>query len=504
MNPSAAQGAPLVELPGGWVRGVRLPGLDVFKGLPYAAAPFGAHRFDPPAEAMPWPGVRDAGAFAPAPPQWPRQPVDADIEMVGGEDCLALNVWSPSERDGGAGLPVLVWIPGGGFLRGGSQEALYDGAALARHGLVVVSINYRIGADGFMQLEDAPANRGLLDQIAALQWVQRHIACFGGDPRHVTVMGQSAGAGALACLLGLPAAQGLMRRAILQSPSVGCQTQEEGTRIAQGIAGLLGVQPTRAGMSGVPLRALVRAVARMAADPALRRRHGIGPRHAFPLRPVLDGQMLVHRPLAALCHRWTTARPALELLVGSNCEEMNLYLVPGGEIDRIVPAQLDEFMLDAGLPADALPLYGAELRARNGTEPSPGELLVAMQSDFHYRVPARRIADLAERAGLRVHRYEFAWRSPMWSGRLGAAHGMELPFVFGTTHTPAGREFCGDAPPAELTTQMQAAWVGFAKTGEPGWPHHDRSTQAFMRFDEASHADTERTMPSMRCWDGIV
>lgn len=504
MSLAASRAAPQVTLSDGRVRGTGLAGVDVFRGLPYAAAPFGDHRFDLPVPVVPWTGVRDAGAFAPAPPQWPRQPADAAPAMVGGEDCLALNVWTPAAREPDARLPVLVWIPGGGFLRGGSQEPLYDGAALARQGVVFVSLNYRIGADGFMQLEDAPANRGLCDQLAALQWVRRHIAHFGGDPAQVTVMGQSAGAGALACLLGLPAAQGLMRRAILQSPSVGCQTLEEATRMAQGIAGLLGVPANRAGIGGVPLESLVRAVARMAADPALRRRHGIGPKHAFPLRPVLDGQMLTQKPLDALRQQWSAAPPALDLLVGSNRDEMNLYLVPGGEIDRIGPTQVDDFMRDAGLPADALPVYRAALAARKGSEPSAGELLVAMQSDFHYRVPARRVADLADRVGLRAHLYEFEWRSPMWSGRLGAAHGMELPFVFATTQTPAGREFCGTAPPAALSAGMQAAWVAFAKTGEPGWTRHDASTRRLMRFDDPSREDADRPDAAMRCWDGIV
>lgn len=504
MSLAAAPDAPTVELPEGRLRGTSLPGLDVFLGMPYAAAPFGVHRFDPPAPVAPWSGLRDASVFAAASPQWPRQPADAAVAMGGGEDCLALNVWTPTDRAPEARLPVLVWLPGGGFLRGGSQEPLYDGAALARQGVVFVSLNYRIGADGFMQLADAPANRGLLDQIAALQWVQRHIARFGGDPDRVTVMGQSAGAGALACLLGLPAARGLMRRAILQSPSVGCQTLDEATRMAQGIAGLLGVPATRAGLGAVPLEALVRAVARMAGDAALRRRHGIGPKHMFPLRPVLDGQLLTQKPLDALRSAWSATRPTLDLLVGSNREEMNLYVVPGGEIDRITTTQVDDFMRDAGLPPEALPVYRAAMTARHGTEPSAGEVLVAMQSDFHYRVPARRIAGLAQDVGLRAHLYEFDWRSPMGSGRLGAAHGMELPFVFGTTHTPAGREFCGTQPPQALGARMQAAWIAFAKTGEPGWPPHEATTRRLMRFDDPSHEDCDRPEAPMQGWDGIV
>ena len=150
MNQPAIRAEPVVDLPDGRVRGLGLPGLDVFRGLPYAAAPFGAHRFDPPAPVVRWTGVRDAGAFAPAPPQWPRQPADAAVamvKMVGGEDCLALNVWTPSAREPDARLPVLVWIPGGGFLRGGSQEPLYDGAALARQGVDGEALGQGFGGD---------------------------------------------------------------------------------------------------------------------------------------------------------------------------------------------------------------------------------------------------------------------------------------------------------------------------------------------------------------------
>ena len=206
---------------GGQLRGLWEGGVRVFRGMPYAQAPRGALRFAAPLPVSPWSGVRDATAFAPMAPQLARS-ARAGAPMLGGDDCLAVNVWAPTAEPG-AHLPIMVWVHGGGFFRGAASEPLYDGAALARRGVVVVSVQYRLGIDGFMHFEGeehaAPANRGLLDLLMALQWVRDHIHAWGGDAGRTTVFGQSAGAGALACLMGMPASRGLFQRAILQSPS---------------------------------------------------------------------------------------------------------------------------------------------------------------------------------------------------------------------------------------------------------------------------------------------
>lgn len=292
--------------------------------------------------------------------------------MLGGPDCLTVNVWTPEPR-AGAHLPVMVWIPGGGFLRGGASDPLYDGASFARKGIVFVSLQYRLGVDGFMHFGgDAPANRGLLDMQAALRWVQDHITAFGGDPERVTVFGESAGAGAIACLMGMQAAQGLFHRAILQSPSVACQTAAEAEVVRTAVAQLLGVPPTPQGLGNAPLADVLFAVHRLAEDETLRDRHGFSRRTLFPLRPVIDGQVLPQAPLAALHRRWAVPqRPALQVLVGSNAEEMRLYHVPGGAIDRITQDDVTAFMRDTGLPPAARQAYaalpacqGAIMRAR--------------------------------------------------------------------------------------------------------------------------------------------
>ncbi|WP_426305884.1 carboxylesterase/lipase family protein [Acidovorax facilis] len=505
---SASTAAPLVTLShGGQLRGLWEQGVRVFRGVPYAQAPSGTLRFAAPVPALPWPGVRDATGFAPMAPQLPRT-ARADAPMLGGEDCLAVNVWAPPAEPG-ARLPVMVWVHGGGFFRGAASEPLYDGASFARQGVVFVSLQYRLGIDGFLHFEDeagsrggaAPANRGLLDLLAALQWVREHISAWGGDPAQVTVFGQSAGAGALACVLGMPASRGLLQRAILQSPSVACQTLQEAAAARRAVAALVGVAPSLAALGAADRPAVLHAVHRLAADPALRQQHGLGIRNFFPLRPVVDGQVLVAPPLQALAQQWAAHPPDLQVLVGSNAEEMRLYHVPGGAIDRVTDAQVLAFAQDVGLPTDAVRAYQALLPPAQQT---PGELLSALQSDFYYRVPAQRIAALASEWTRSAHRYEFGWASPQWRGRLGAAHAVELPFVFANLHTAQGQEFTGAAPPAHLAQEMHQSWASFAHQGEPGWACYDGATPWVQHFNSASHCEIHSDPTRFNLWEGIL
>lgn len=484
-----------MPLPQGRVRGRHENGISVFRGIPYAAPPFGANRFKPPQAVRPTPGVLDAGEFAPAPPQAPRD-WPHNTEVVGGENCLTLNIWTGADVKAGERLPVMVWIPGGGFMRGSASDPVYDGAGFARRGVVFVSLNYRLGVDGFLQLPGAPSNRGLLDQVAALAWVHANIEAFGGDPGLVTVAGSSAGAGSLACLLGVPAAQRFIRRAILQSPSVACQTPSEASHAAEVIASMLGVAATTAGIASASMADTVRVVARLAADHDLRQRHGLGARNAFPLRPCIDGELLKALPMQALQQAWNSpTAPPLELLVGANAEEMRFYLVPGGEIDRISMARVQAFAeaCASGDGNEMLQAYAERL-----PRSTPGELLCAMQTDYYYREPARCIASMAQASGLQAHLYEFAWRSPMCSGHLGAAHSLELPFVFNTLDSPHAQAFAGKEAPRALAGRMQAAWVEFVRTGHvAGWP---ASGDLHMRFDDAPSVVETRPTPEALRW----
>ncbi|GKT26362.1 carboxylesterase family protein [Acidovorax sp. SUPP3334] len=494
---------PIVHMAhGGWLQGRHDRGVAVFRGVPYARAPQEALRFAPPEPAAAWTGLRDATAFAPVAPQWPRGGGE-NARMLGGADCLALNVWTPEPR-AAANLPVMVWIPGGGFMRGGASDPLYDGTSFAQKGIVLVSLQYRLGVDGFMHFgSEAPANRGLLDILAALRWVREHIGAFGGDPDRVTVFGESAGAGAIACLMGMDAAQGLFHRAILQSPSVACQTVAEADGVRHAVAQCLGVPPTLRGLGDAPLAEVLFAVHRLAEDEALRDRHGISRRNMFPLRPVIDGQVLAQAPLAALHRRWATPqRTPLQVLVGSNAEEMRLYHVPNGAIDRITQDDVTAFMRDTGLPPAARQAYAALPACQGGAH--AGEMLCAMQADYYYRVPARRIAALAVAHRLPVHLYELEWRSPQCGGQLGAAHGMDLPFVFGNLDTSTGRELTGQAPAQSLADAMHGAWADFATQGDPGWPEHGPATPWMQFFDDLNWCGPAPFSPAMKAWDGVL
>lgn len=480
MVAAAGSDGPCLALDGlGALRGQFENRLMVFRGVPYAATPCGARRFTAPQAVGAWDGELLALQFGLAAPQAPRLAGDA---FFGGEDCLTLNVWAPSESPVGAGWPVMVWIPGGAFMRGYAGDPVYDGAAFARHGIVFVSLNYRVGIDGFMHLPGAPANRGLLDQVCALRWVRKHVERFGGDPRRVTIAGGSAGAGSVACLIGMQDTKGLFSRAIMQSPSTSTQTLEEAERASCAIAGLLGVAPTVEAMKTVPIERCISAVNRLADDPALRQTLGMSARQYFPLRPVVDAEVLTHAPIDALLGRQGDPDfSKVDILVGSNREEMRLYLLPNGMLNEAGGELPSRF-------ADAVG-WSSRLEShyqRKYANCRPGELLCAMQSDYFYREPARLIAHHATEAGCEAYLYEFEWQSSLHGGRLGAAHGLEVPFVFDQIDTPAGREITGAGAPSSLATTMHTAWVRFVVAGLPGWPACSEEGRTIMRFAEES------------------
>ena len=459
---------PRLELPGGWVEGRWQGGQRVFLGLPYAAAPEGEARWQSPRPVAPWTGTLACDRFGPLPVQ---AGVPGSAAHQGDFDCLRLNVWCPA--DGSGPWPVMVWVPGGGFMRGGAADPLYDGAAMARRGIVFVSIQYRLGVDGFMHFDDAEPNRGLQDQLAALRWVQSHVALFGGDPRQVTVAGVSAGAGAIVHLMGMAASEGLFQRVILQSASLQTHDLEDAARIRAAVAGVLGVAPTRTALARVPLGPLTRALLGFLGNSALKQRWGLRPRNYFPVRPVVDGDWIQSRPLEAIHRRLAGGGVRWPVLLGCNAEEMRFYLVPGGEIDRVGEATVVAFVRDID--------GGESLLARHAAAPGgPGERLCRLQSDYYYRDPAIQLAETLRSAGCDTLQYEFGWHSPLHQGRMGAAHAMEIPFVLGNTGSARAREFIGAAAPATLAHDMHTAWAGFVRGDPlPQWPRGPRQLRRF-------------------------
>lgn len=487
----ATEEGPVVRLRTGELRGSRENEVVSFKRVPYALNPFTAQtRFRAPQPVTPWTGVRDATEFGPPPPQPGR---DTPPTLLGGPDDLSLNIWTPDPK--AKGLPVMIWIPGGAFIRADAGEAAYDGTRFAADGVVCVTVNYRVGVDGFMAIDGAPANRGILDQIAALEWVRDNIAAFGGDPANVTLFGQSAGAESVGILLASSRTEGLFRRAILQSPPMQAVTPQEATRLATALAGMLGLRPTSADLSGVSLEALTDAAVALNTalkDRAVWGRLSLG---GTAFLPIIDGDVLDASPLAMLARG---PKPKVPVLVGSTDQEARLYTVPNGDIDKVSQAEVDQFVGDLELPADALDVY-----RRNPDNKTIGDVYSALQSDYTFRIPALRIAEQRSRVG-NVWHYNFAWKSPAYRGRLGAAHFVDVPFSFETLASDQARTFIGDDPPTTLADAMHKAWVAFARTGDPGWPAYDPAERATMRFDTRSGIVQDPEKATRILWQDIA
>jgi para-nitrobenzyl esterase len=485
----------------GKVRGSVADGVNTFKGIPYAAPPFGANRFRPPQPVEPWSGVRDALTYGPKTPQLPYPPpVDVLCPelAVPGEDCLNLNIWS---RDLGlAGKPVMVWIPGGMFEFGTGATPWYDGSRFARDGIVCVTINYRVGADGFLYLGEGTANLGLLDQIAALAWVRENIAAFGGDPGNVTIFGESAGALSVGTLLSMPRAEGLFRRAIAQSGAAhNVISAATAQRVGQHLAEKLGVDATRQAIAAVPLDRLLAAQAELrddlAAHPDPERWGREVVVSMLPWQPVIDGDVIPAPPLDRIA---AGAGAGIDLMVGTNTDEHRMFLVPGGTIDQVTSEALAGAVAAYGLPVEAtLAAYRAAHRGA-----SAGDLLAAIQTDWCWRIPAIRLADAHAKSASATYMYEFAWRSPQFDGLLGACHALEIAFVFDMLGN--GTEpLWGTDPPQQLADTMHAAWVAFATNGDPGWPKYDLSRRATMRFNITSEVVDDPRSAERALWEGL-
>jgi para-nitrobenzyl esterase len=487
----------------GEVRGNAINGVNSFKGIPYAAPPFGTNRLRPPQPVEAWNGVRDVLNFGPTVPQ-PTAPSSLDDLLpnpnIPGEDCLNLNIWSPEL--GSARYPVMVWIHGGLFEFG--TGAAYDGSHFARDGIVCVTINYRVGAEGFLYLGEDNANLGLLDQIAALEWVQENIAAFGGDPDNVTICGESAGAMSVATLLAMPRAEGLFRRAIAQSGAAH-HTISTATarRVGRHLAAKLGVAATRAAISSVPIDRLVQAQAALNADLVAHpdpEDWGSEVVAAMLLwQPVVDGEVIPAPPIDLIM---AGAGGGIDIMVGTNTDEHRAMLVPGGAIDRVTPDFLASAVAAYGLPVEeTLFVYRA---LHPGACSS--ELFAAIQTDWYWRIPAIRLADAHAQGGSATYMYEFAWQSPEFDGRFGACHGLEIAFVFDTLDKrfkPFMGPLLGAEPPQQLADKMHAAWVAFATNGNCGWPKYDLSRRATMRFDLTSAVVNDPRSAERLLWTGV-
>ncbi|MFT3853620.1 MAG: carboxylesterase/lipase family protein [Ilumatobacteraceae bacterium] len=506
-----------VRIGAGEVSGTTDQGVHTFKGIPYAAPPVGERRLRPPQRPAAWTGTRDASQFGPVALQRPMPGVFGELgtpQNPAGDDCLNLNVWTPDP--GAGGLPVLVWIHGGAFYAGSGIDDVYNGAAFARDGVVTVTLNYRLGAHGFWHLEEhfpqlaESGNLGMLDQLAALEWVQENIAAFGGDPGRVTIAGESAGGMSVSTLMAMPRARGLFRRAIPQSGAghngISAPTA---TMIGGHLLDLLGVRPGDLdALDRVSSSAILDAEAALGdelgttRDPA---RFGEAAGSAMAFQPTYGTELLPERPIDAIA---AGSAKDIAVLVGTTKEEALIFLVDLKEMftEELVDATMDAVFTTAGRSgSESLAVYSAN---RPGAEFH--ELVAAVETDRMFTVPAVRLADALVANNSDVWRYRFDWRTPARGGVFGAHHFLELPFTFDQLDNQQAAGFLGGASPQALATAAHAAWVAFATDGDPNhaglphWPRYEPARRPTMILDEVCRVEENPSADEIALWDAVL
>jgi para-nitrobenzyl esterase len=469
----------------GDVSGTTDEGAHVFLGIPFAAPPFGEHRFTAPAPVASWDGVRECVRYGPTAPQ--KDPIATIIPepVERGEDCLNLNVFTPELGD--AKLPVFVWIHGGGFVSGCNRSPWYRGARFARDGVVLVSVGYRLGVEGFLDLPDAPPNRGVLDWIAGLEWVQENITAFGGDPSSVTIGGQSAGSSACLVLATNPRAQGLFSRAIAMSGTSDTRMPRERlTELAEKMAAQLGVRPTRDEFARFTADELIDAYGAVGTNPFTADAIGASfdPRTAA-LKPSVDGDVIPEHPFRVIADGRTEH---IDLLTGATANELN------GMIHLNVDEESAQQALSAmGLVGETLDRYMTHTGAAN-----PVGALAQAATDRAFRGNLAQLLEDRARTGGRTYGYEY--KRPSHLPGVGAAHCLDIPFAFDNLDAERVSDgLIGPNPPQALADLMHGAWVSFVRTGDAGWPAFDGERRRVMLFDDESavvegHLDLEREL----------
>jgi para-nitrobenzyl esterase len=480
----------------------------VFRGVPYAQVKGAAGRWRMAEPPTPWTGTRMATSWGPIAPQTPPVPGFslARDPTVSDEDCLNLNVWTPGLDDGRR--PVLVWLHGGGFTTGTGASALFGGRHLASKGVVVVTINYRLGALGLLAHPDLVSadgtgwgNWSLRDQIAALEWVKENIGGFGGDPDNVTVFGESAGAMAISSLLTAPDASGLFHRAVIQSGPPATASPRWAVNRAERLADHLGVPVDGlAAVRDVPAGRLVEATQRLAIEAP---NDGGLP---LALLPVIDGALLDRVPGDAIIEG---ASPSVPILVGATRDECALFTTADHgdpDVDEArVAHRLARLVGSAG--PDIVSAYRAARMARG--EPVTGrDLWTAVTTDYVFRLPLQALAAAHAKYQMSTYTYLFTWESPFLGGMFGSCHGLEIPFVFGTVENPAVQPFAGAGPgAAKLSESMQRAWIAFARDGDPScdavgpWPAFDSIRRPTMVFGPESGVEDDPRRAERRAWE---
>lgn len=502
----------IVDTGSGKVQGLEKHGVVQFRGIPYARA----HRFQGSQVVEPWTGVRNATAFGPIAPQNP-SPLESMLgaqNEPGVEDCLVANVYTPAAD--GADRPVLVWIHGGAFVAGSGHVAWYDGTNLARTGdVVVVTLNYRLGALGFLHLGHLDAAfagsgaNGIGDQVNALRWVRDNIAAFGGDPGNVTVFGESAGGMSVGTLLGTPSATGLFHAAIAQS---GAASNSHDCGVAEWVAdrflAALSLSPATADrLLALPVDEILRAQAAVQAEVETGGRPGVGPAVGqLAFQPVVEGTILPRPPLDAI--RGGSAA-GVDLVAGTTADEWNLFHVQartnGALSEEQVRRRFARLVGDDRVD-DALAVYRS---ARPDADPDG--LFCAAMTDRVFRTPAIRLAEAQLAHADRVSMYRFDYPSRAFGGVLGACHAIDVPFAFANLDRGGVDMFLGgvDDRARRLADRVSRAWVAAARSGSPEhddlpWPAYDLGRRAACLLDRQPAVLDDPDHEVRLLWDEVA
>jgi len=486
---------PVAGTTAGKIRGTYQDKINAFKGVPYGASTTGAARFMPPSKPQPWTSVRDTLELGHQAPQTPSGLIAevAAVEDKGpmGEDCLVLNVWTPT-LGAGHKRPVMVWLHGGGYSTGSGGFTIYDGANLARkHDVVTVTVNHRLNVFGFLYLVDIggekyvqASNAGMLDIVAALEWVRDNIAAFGGDPGNVTIFGQSGGGDKVSTLMAMPSAKGLFHRAIVESSSaIKGVTRSDATKSAEMILAKLGLKANQLDeLQNLPM------------DRVLSINAGGGPagNQGLRLAPVVDGRTLPTDPFDPAAPEISAHVP---LLIGS--VETEVTFMPRQQLDPIDDTDLHARAKQAARCDDAQADKLIEVYRTGRPGISNIDLYLILASDTSFRAGVRTEADRkaaqAAQGNAPVYMYYFTWRSPVRDGKLKAFHTLEIPFVF--ENVDIGKPMTGTGQDRyALSDKMSRAWVAFARTGNPNhkglpnWPAFNRDQRATMIFNNECKA----------------